>query len=152
MSSVSHTLMRLWRPAIVYIWNVKKYFRLSNAFRRFSQSLLFALLLMTSVPLIQGFISEKKINYEAVFGPGAVRFTPSEAPPLARVHTWAHARTHTHTQWQMVGLCAAPKQPWISYKMTKMSPMTVRVNWRVSEVSSLYIHKKSNFMSNSWHK
>ena len=32
--------------------------------------------------------------------------------------------THTHTWWQMVGLCVAPKQPWISYKTTKMLPMT----------------------------
>ena len=38
----------------------EKYFCLSNAYRRFSQSLLFALLLISSVLLIQGCISEKK--------------------------------------------------------------------------------------------
>ena len=46
---------------------------------------------MTSILLIQGCIREKKKQknkkqYEAVFEPGGVRFTPSKAPPLTQTH------------------------------------------------------------------
>ena len=116
--SVSHTLTILWRPTIVWIWNMKKYFRLSNAYRRFSQSLLFALLLMASALLIQGCISEKKIIIWSCF-----QTWSSALHALRGSSTHTHTHTHTHTRWQMVVLCATLKQPWISYKMTQLSPM-----------------------------
>ena len=140
INSVSHTLTRLWHPAIVWIWNVKEYFLLSNAYRCFSQSLL-----IEAPPLTHTYTHTHTHTRVDM----AERRAAEEESAVARWWTRHYLCDIIDSDgWWVCVLLRSSHELVTKWQKCHLW-LTVTVSWRVSETSSLlfYIHKK-----NHWHK